>query len=50
MTANLLVNNDYLSHPGIIDDFLKKPFTIQEITTIIEKWQPYFVAQKAAKK
>ena len=40
MTANLLMN-DYLStHPGVVDDFLKKPFTIQEIAAIIKKWEP----------
>ena len=50
MTANLLVNNDYLMHPGIIDGFLKKPFTIQEIKTIIEKSQPLLVIKQASKK
>ena len=40
MTANLLMN-DYLStHPGVVDDFLKKPFTLQEIAAIIKKWEP----------
>jgi len=43
MTANLLVNNDYLTQPGVIDDFLKKPFTVQELKAIIEKWEPTFV-------
>jgi CheY-like chemotaxis protein len=42
ITANLLVNDYYLSHPGIVDDFLKKPFTLQEMADIIEKWQPLF--------
>lgn len=50
MTANLLVNNDYLSHPGVIDDFLKKPFTLQEIAAIIKKWHPAMAAQQVKKR
>jgi CheY-like chemotaxis protein len=50
MTANLLVNDDYLSHPGVVDDFLKKPFALQDIATIIEKWQPQFATQQASRK
>jgi CheY-like chemotaxis protein len=42
ITANLLVNDYYLIHPGVVDDFLKKPFTLQEMAGIIEKWQPSF--------
>jgi CheY-like chemotaxis protein len=49
MTANLLVNNDYLAKPGVIDGFLKKPFTLQEIAAIIEKWQPLFAVQQITK-
>ncbi len=44
MTANLLVNDDYLNHPGVLDDFLKKPFTIQEMSGKIEKWQSKYAA------
>jgi CheY-like chemotaxis protein len=43
ITANLLVNDYYLTHPGVVDDFLKKPFTLQEMADIIKKWQPSFV-------
>jgi CheY-like chemotaxis protein len=42
ITANLLINDYYLTHPGVVDDFLKKPFTLQEMSDIIEKWQPLF--------
>lgn len=48
MTANLLVNDDYLAHPGVIDDFLKKPFTLQEILAVIEKWQSIFAVQQSS--
>jgi len=44
MSANLLVNSDYLLHPGVIDGFLKNPFTLQELKELIEKWQPVFAA------
>lgn len=44
MTANLLINNYYLTHPGVVDDFLKKPFTLQEISAIIAKWEPTFAS------
>ncbi len=42
MTANLLVNNYFLTHPGVVDDFIKKPFTLQELEALIEKWEPTF--------
>jgi len=43
MTANLLVNDYFLTHPGVVDDFLKKPVTLQEIEAVIEKWEPTFI-------
>lgn len=49
MTANLLVNDDYLSQPGAVDYFFKKPFTLQEIAAVIEKWQPMFAVQHTSK-
>jgi CheY-like chemotaxis protein len=42
ITANLLVNDYYLINPGVVDDLLKKPFTLHEMSGIIEKWQPLF--------
>jgi CheY-like chemotaxis protein len=49
MTSNLLINDYYLSHPGTVDDFLKKPFTLQEIGAIIEKWEPTFATYPSSK-
>ena len=48
MTANLLVNDYYLTHPGAVDDFLKKPFTLQEIGTIIKKWELTFTTRPSS--
>ncbi len=48
ITANLLINDYYLTHPGVVDDFLKKPFTLQEMADIIEKWQPLFAVHPPA--
>jgi CheY-like chemotaxis protein len=50
MTANLLINDNYLSHPGVVNGFLKKPFTLQEILEIIEKWQHLFAAHPSSNK
>jgi CheY-like chemotaxis protein len=48
MTANLLINDCYLTHPGVVDGFLKKPFTLQEMEAIIEKWQPMFAVHPSS--
>lgn len=50
MTANLLVSTDHLSHHGIFDGFLKKPFTMEELAGTIEKWRPRFQQAKSAKR
>lgn len=48
ITANLLINDYYLTHPGVVDGFLKKPFTLQELADTIEKWQPFFAAHPSS--
>lgn len=45
MTANQLINNYYLMQSSAVDDFLKKPFTLQEMTDVIKKWQTAFTTQ-----
>jgi CheY-like chemotaxis protein len=49
MTANLLVNDYFFTNPGVVDDFLKKPFTLQEIEALIKKWEPTFAIHPSHK-
>lgn len=50
MTANLLMSDYFFTHPSVIDGFLKKPFTLQEMKAIIEKWQPTFAVPPSSNK